>query len=212
MSRKEAIPAIYELQFNVAQLLKDATGATRRYDVNADIKNVLGDAVSGAITSDPITSDPITSDPITSDGIITVSPLVGQVEFLRTGLDILATGQLKTTVQKTCARCLTNFTASVSIELEEEFYPVVDVVTGNPVSIPEDADPANIIDEQNILDLVEVVRQELVVATDAVLYCRPDCLGLCPHCGQDRNINPCNCRDNQIDPRWAGLQASQIDD
>ncbi|MFC1974880.1 DUF177 domain-containing protein [Chloroflexota bacterium] len=199
MYKKEATPAAYELQFNVAQLLKEATGATRSYDVNADIENELDkDVIKDAIIID--------------DGVIAVSPLAGQVEFLRAGLSILVTGQLKTTIQKTCTRCLTNFTTPVPIELEEEFYPVIDMVTGNPVSIPEDADPANIIDEQSILDLVEVVRQELVVATDAVLYCRPNCQGLCPRCGQDRNVNPCDCQDNQIDPRWADLQTLQTDD
>lgn len=180
--------ALPELQFNVAQLLKEPTGATRSHDINVEITNEL------------------------DKDVIAVSPLVGQVEFLRAGPNVLVTGLLQTTLQKICGRCLADFTIPTSIELEEEFYPVVDIVTGTPLPKSSQVDSADLIDEQNILDLTEVVRQELVVASDAVLYCRPDCKGLCPQCGQDRNVSLCNCQEEQIDPRWAGLQALQTED
>lgn len=183
MAEKRTKRVLPELQFNVAQLLKETTGATRRYEVDAEFISEL------------------------DQDIIPVSPLVGYIQFLRTGPNILATGTLNVTIQKTCGRCLTTFTRPVSIELEEEFYPTVNIITGTPLPEPEDADQANRIDEQNILDLFEVVRQELVVASDGILYCRPGCKGLCPHCGQDRNVKPCNCQEDEIDPRWATLLA-----
>lgn len=37
--------------------------------------------------------------------------------------------------------------------------------------------------------------------------CRPDCKGLCPHCGADRNAGNCDCEDDWEDPRWAALKA-----
>ena len=116
------------------------------------------------------------------------------------------------TVEKSCGRCLTTFTAPVSIELEEQFYPVVDVATGAPVEAPPDADEANSIDSQHILDLYEIVRQELLLESESLRNCRPDCKGLCPQCGQDRNTDPCTCQDEAIDLRWAGLKALQTDD
>ncbi|MFN8460029.1 MAG: DUF177 domain-containing protein [Anaerolineae bacterium] len=130
---------------------------------------------------------------------------------MRTGLNILVTGQLTTTVEKLCGRCLNDFTTPVSIELEEEFFPTLDIVTGLAISPPPDVESANLIDEQHILNLSEVVRQELLLADEEVRYCRPDCKGLCPICGQDRNLNPCNCQDEAIDPRWAALQNLQDD-
>ncbi|MBN1991615.1 MAG: DUF177 domain-containing protein [Anaerolineae bacterium] len=178
--------ALSELQFNVAQLLKEATGATRSYAIETEVNAEL-------------------------DDVEVVSPLVGQVDFLRTGPHILVTGQLQTTIQKSCGRCLTDFTRPVILNLEEEFYPVINIFTGAPVPKPAQAEAANLIDEQNILDLSEVVWQELVVMSEGIRYCRPDCKGLCPHCGQDRNIAPCDCAEDQIDPRWAGLQALKID-
>jgi uncharacterized protein len=143
-------------------------------------------------------------------GLFTVvSPLVGEVRFLRTGPEILVTGSLEGTIEKSCGRCLATFVAPVSIELEEQFYPVVDVATGTPVEAPPDADEANSINSQHVLDLYEVVRQELLLESGSILNCRPDCKGLCPQCGQDRNTDPCTCQDEAIDLRWAGLKALQ---
>ncbi|MHB8799153.1 MAG: YceD family protein [Thermoanaerobaculia bacterium] len=36
--------------------------------------------------------------------------------------------------------------------------------------------------------------------------CRPDCLGLCPRCGSDRNTAPCDCRE-EGDERLAKLKS-----
>jgi uncharacterized protein len=180
--------ARYQLQFNVAQLLKEATGAARHYDLNAEL------------------------DPEFDENLVAVSPLTGYLDLLRTGRDILVTGRLATSLQKTCGRCLTEFTTPVSIELAEEFYPSLDILTGTPLPKDPEVESENYIDDQNILDMVEVVRQELVVAADALLYCRPDCKGLCPHCGQDRNVVACTCHEERADPRWAGLQALQTEE
>lgn len=188
MCKKQAMPALHELQFNVAQLLKEATGATRSYDVEAKSISQFDEEVRA------------------------VSPIIGHVNFLCTGSDILVTGRLETTIEKTCGRCLTIFTTSVSIELEEEFHPTINILTGAILPKLPDVDEANFIDEQHILDLSEVVRQEFLLESDGILYCRPDCKGLCPHCGQDRNVNPCDCQDDAIDLRWAGLLQLQSED
>ncbi len=188
MHEEKATPAQYALQFNVAQLLKEATGATRHYDINVDVANEF------------------------DEDVIAVSPLTGQLRLLRTGTNILVTGLLEVTLRKNCVRCLTSLEMPVSMDIEEIFYPKIDIITGDPIDIPEDTEPANIIDEPNILNLFEIVRQEMVLANDVILYCRPDCKGLCPQCGKDQNIDPCDCETNQIDPRWAGLQALQKDE
>jgi uncharacterized protein len=36
--------------------------------------------------------------------------------------------------------------------------------------------------------------------------CRPDCKGLCPRCGSDRNAAPCDCRE-EGDERLAKLKS-----
>ena len=183
MRKNRVKRASHGLEFNVAQLLKEATGAVRSYEIEVDLNGDLDD-----------------------EDLTIVSPLVGQVRFLRTGPHILVRGVLQTTLEISCGRCLTMFTAPVTIELEEEFFPTLDIITGAAISQPPEVEEANLIDEQHILDLSEVVRQEILVESNSLFYCRPDCKGLCPQCGQDLNLGPCDCQSNETDPRWSGLQ------
>jgi uncharacterized protein len=188
MPKSQVKQAAQGLEFNVAQLLKEPTGAVRTYEINTDINSEFGEELK------------------------LVSPLTGQVRFLRAGPNILVTGLLEATIRKTCGRCLTIFIAPVSIELEEEFFPSVDIVTGAPITQSPEIEEANLIDEQHLLDLSEVVRQEFLVKSDSLFYCRPDCKGLCPQCGQDLNLGSCNCQNEVVDPRWAALQELQTED
>jgi uncharacterized protein len=38
------------------------------------------------------------------------------------------------------------------------------------------------------------------------VLCRPDCQGMCPTCGINRNDETCACVDDDIDPRFAALK------
>lgn len=181
MRTNQLNPISYNLQFNVAQLLKEGTGGFRLHKVHAETLGSL------------------------SNEATIISPITGEVKLLCVGQNILATGLLTATVEKPCGRCVEPFATSITIDLEEEFYPSVDMATGLSVLASPDADRTNLIDEQHILDLQEVVRQEFLLAAEVRRYCQPDCLGLCPRCGQNRNIEPCDCSTEVIDSRWAGL-------
>ena len=47
--------------------------------------------------------------------------------------------------------------------------------------------------EGNEIDLAPQVWEELVLAAPAKYLCRPDCAGLCPHCGINLNHETCAC-------------------
>jgi uncharacterized protein len=177
MTRARAIPS---LQFNVAQLLKQQTGARRQYDVYVESPNI-------------------------EDGLVLAAPLSGRVHLVRVGEGILVTGEMETIARLKCSRCLSEFDYAVAIELEEEYEPVVDIATGSHRSLSEDQDSANLIDEHHILDITEVVRQDLWVALPPSLLCSEDCKGLCPQCGQNLNQGSCSCVSEEIDPRWSAL-------
>lgn len=55
------------------------------------------------------------------------------------------------------------------------------------------------------IDLTPLFRDQVVLAVPFAPLCREDCKGLCPQCGADRNLEPCNCKP-PVDPRWAALQ------
>ena len=168
------------MEFNVAQLMKERVGATRKYEVHENIEQL---------------------DP----ELVALDELSGEVRLLRTLEGILVTGWLTTTLGLVCDRCLAPFAQRVEIELEDEFKASIDIVTGASLPVlPEDE--GNLIDEHHILDLHEVVRQRLLISQPPHALCNSDCLGLCATCGKNLNEGPCDCVAEQVDPRWAALR------
>lgn len=183
MSDKQARPVSDALQFNVAQFIQQPSGTRRDYDIEVELSNL-------------------------DEGLSLRAPLQGWVRLLRAGQGILVTGDLETVVGLFCTRCLSEFEMRVSIEIEEEYRPTIDLTNGARLEQDFDHDAANWIDDHHILDLTEVVRQNFWLALPASALCRSDCRGFCPVCGQDRNAVPCRCSDDSIDPRWVALTAN----
>ena len=166
------------MQYNVAQLLKEPTGATRRVTVEAG--------------------------PVYSGGLA-VSYL-GDVEFLRTHQGLLVRGKVRANVATTCGRCLNEFAGPCSFDVEEEFFPEIDINTGRKLSHPWDNEGTTI-DPNHILDMAEVLRQYALAAQPIKPLCGANCQGLCQECGADLNREECACDEAVIDPRWGALAA-----
>ena len=56
-----------------------------------------------------------------------------------------------------------------------------------------------------VLDLDDLVREEVLLAMPYKPLCKSDCRGLCPHCGVDLNTETCQCAPPP-DPRLAALR------
>jgi uncharacterized protein len=126
---------------------------------------------------------------------MTVQNLTGVITLTRTPQGLYAQGHLEASVDHECSRCLTGFEQPLSIRLSELYhYP--------PENAPDDA--LTVSDDAH-LDLAPVVRDDFLLAVPIQAICRSDCRGLCPQCGKNWNEGPCDCPDDDIDPRWAGL-------
>ncbi len=163
------------MQINVSQLLKESIGARRNYQV-AEIVDSSGSA-----------------------GMVE-----GEVKLLRTDRGILTRGALSTEVEVTCSRCLSSFRCPVALNIEEEYFPTTDVVSGAPLALPDEAGICAI-DEHHVLDLSEAIRQYALLAIPMKPLCREDCAGLCSQCGHNLNLGSCQCPPQAADPRWFQL-------
>jgi len=97
-----------------------------------------------------------------------------------------------------CVRCLRDLDRDLEVEVRELFAleqrPADDEDEGYAV-LPDDR-----------LPLDTMARDALVLGFPAFPLCRPDCAGLCPVCGADRNSDDCGHGGTErLDPRWAGL-------
>jgi uncharacterized protein len=131
-------------------------------------------------------------------------PIRGKVQLLRTNRSILVRGRLETTDRYVCGRCLEEFDNPLDLEIEDEFFFVNDPLSGLPAPPPGDPG-AFTIDENNILDLGEAVRQYSLLAQPMKPICREDCRGLCPHCGCNLHHETCDCKPARSDSPLAPL-------
>jgi uncharacterized protein len=166
------------LEFNVAGLLKEHTGEKREYEVDEQEVN-LGDSSEA-------------------------TGVRGKVRLTRTPDGILAAATLSLRVGEQCARCLRTFSEPLQVEIEEVYYPTIDIENGHRLPAQDDPE-AFLIDEHHILDLSEPLRQYRWMAEHLAPLCRADCKGLCPTCGIDLNDQAEHNHEPPVDTRWSAL-------
>ena len=136
------------MQINVSQQLKAPAGTIRDYKVNEAV-NIAGGS----------------------------SVVQGKLKLMRTGRGILAKATLHTEVKLTCSRCLTSFSYPLTLNIEEEYLPTLDIISGAWLPLPEES-ACFTIDEHHALDLTEAIRQYALLAIPIKPLCREDCAGL----------------------------------
>ena len=132
----------------------------------------------------------------------------GSVEVtLRVGRSLqmfTVSGSLEAALRGECCRCLAAARAPVRAQMQ--FLLQRKEATEDEVAAVAEEDEAEIVDPGvKEVDLVERLHDALVLEMPLRIYCKPDCLGLCPRCGEDRNRVACSCADQVDDPRWEVL-------
>jgi uncharacterized protein len=100
-----------------------------------------------------------------------------KAKLTRTSQGVLVQCKLNTEVKLVCSRCLDIFSWPMSFTAEEEFLPISDVSDDATLSSPEQSGEFTI-DDNNILDLGELIRQYVLLNLPMKPLCRPDCPGM----------------------------------
>jgi len=107
-------------------------------------------------------------------------------------LDVHATGEMleiagtvDVRIHGECDRCLGEVDRAMHIDVDERF----------PVDGEAQADPFG---ESNVLtgdrlDVNDLATQLVCSAVPLGLLCAPDCKGICPNCGENKNTGACKC-------------------
>lgn len=115
--------------------------------------------------------------------------------------EIVVRGRVEAGLRQECRRCLKPVPGVLREELTLVFAP------GDADSDEDDGDVRRFRDDAAEMDLTDPVREDLILAIDPYVVCDPDCRGLCPRCGADRNTETCSCTEEVNDPRWDALRA-----
>ena len=153
-------------------------------------------------------------------------PLAIQIELVQSEGPISVTGTLEGTAIRQCVRCLVEYSDPLFVTLYAEYLPQAGAAT-KPVpaeqgrkSARRQAQPVESVDEADEedevywyqgdhLDLVPMVREQVILAAPMQPVCREDCLGLCPQCGQNLNERRCGCPPEQAPSPFRVLRGRQ---
>jgi uncharacterized protein len=118
--------------------------------------------------------------------------------------DIRLVGSFHGRFQVPCARCV----EPVEIPLEADYDLIF-----RPAAADADATERSITAQETEIGyylkdgllLEDVLREQVLLSLPVKTLCKPDCKGLCPRCGENRNSQPCTCDVGPSDPRWEAL-------
>jgi uncharacterized protein len=136
------------------------------------------------------------------------SPLqvAGSAELVSENLgEVRIRGQLSVEMAADCDRCLEPARFPIQTDFDLFYEPMTHVKRADEVEIgAREADVGFY--EGEGLDLKEILRERVLLALPMQLVCRPECKGICPACGQNRNQVDCGCQPKPTDSRWAALK------
>lgn len=104
-----------------------------------------------------------------------------------------------------CTRCLKPVPQSLLFNFEASYVAPEDFSDEREKEVSA-ADLGTDVLADNSLDLTALVREQILLNLPEQVLCVDECKGLCPKCGQDRNLVDCKCQEDETDPRWSALK------
>lgn len=132
-------------------------------------------------------------------GAAFLEPIKVDLVVRNTGKLLVAHGELHTCISLLCSRCLEQVVHSIDEVLD---FTIMEADQAEESGTTEDV----LVLDQNEVDLQPLIEEIMITEIPLIPLCDPDCRGLCPVCGINRNTGSCDCARDNIDPRWEKLK------
>jgi DUF177 domain-containing protein len=116
------------------------------------------------------------------------------------------TGRVTTRLEVDCSRCVERFEVPVDATFDLRYVPHQQNTGEREREVGED-DLATAYYRDGMLDLIELLREQFVLALPMKPLCDAACRGLCPQCGTNLNKTQCSCAPRWEDRRLAPLRS-----
>ena len=118
---------------------------------------------------------------------------------------VAVNGRISGEAEVDCTRCLQPLKSPLSIDFDVDYITEGEMACNEETELqPDDLDADELQGYQ--LDLKQLAREQVLLNIPEQVYCTEDCKGLCEKCGANLNLVDCNCRDDEVDPRWEALK------
>jgi uncharacterized protein len=119
--------------------------------------------------------------------------------------DIRLQGDLTTSLELSCARCLDPVVREVARTFDLLYRPLGTDAGREERSVTSAEAEISYYQGDGLL-LEDALREQILLSVPLKVVCREDCKGLCPVCGKNRNTELCVCEQALQDPRWQALK------
>ena len=146
------------------------------------------------------------------EGLRQATPLEvqGEAELLAHTLgEIRIRGHLKVRMRADCDRCLEPAEFPIDSNFDLFYRPENRPGFEEEVEIDE-GETEIAFYEGGGIELKDVIREFVLLSMPMQRICSENCRGICPVCGQSRNLANCGCESKPIDDRWSALKKLQV--
>ncbi len=131
--------------------------------------------------------------------------IVARLQLSRVDQFVQAWGRVAATATLQCSRCLEEFSLPIDTEFAVEIRPAEKAEGHGEVQLL--ADDMDVLTYSGAdIDVDELVAGQVAESLPLKPLCRESCRGLCPQCGQNLNVSPCECVPAASDTRFAKLK------
>ena len=166
-----------------------------------DLNKLRGDREHIERTYPPSVFDPQDAD----YRVVSPVELTADVQS-RGGNAFGVSGRITARLELDCGRCLEPFEMPVDAAFDLRYVPALANTGGEEQEVGEE-DLSVAFYREGMLDLVDLVREQFVLALPMKPLCSEACRGLCPQCGTNLNKTQCACTPAWEDPRLAALKS-----
>jgi uncharacterized protein len=138
------------------------------------------------------------------------TPLHGDAKIKKMGKSYLIQGTVQTLLRLRCVRCLKEFTHPLSSTFDLTLYPMKETRFGEEVELGEE-DMKSSFFEGGEIHLSEIACEQIFLEVPYQPLCVEDCKGLCPKCGRDLNLSPCDCNKEEWEAGFSILRKMNLD-
>lgn len=132
--------------------------------------------------------------------------VTGIAELLpNTGGGVRIRGRLSVRMEAECDRCLEVASFPTEVDFDLFYEPVGASAAQEDVEIRAAESEIDFYEGEG-LELEDVLREQILLSLPMQRICKEDCRGICPNCGQNRNLVTCGCQLKPVDDRWAALR------
>jgi len=127
----------------------------------------------------------------------------GHLSVYKTVNNLSVSADVRLPIHVICQRCLNAFQDEIAVHCERLLTPLFEserereIHKSEEVELTKDDLDFSYFEGEEV-DVGEILAEQVVLEQPMTYLCRPDCKGLCPQCGVNRNLEACACKPKEI--------------